>query len=125
MGKNRKNAVIYDTDLWGEVVKLYDHTDQPDCEMCGFRGRGANVTGKGPRKAKLITSVDYAIYNQARHRWGHIGKVTVDDKILKRLGPRHPGLKSNQAWACQCCLDTAWNTARVQKSQLKKQVILA
>lgn len=118
------NNIIYGTDLWGEPVKLYDYRDIPDCEICAIKGRGSNSTGKGSRKAKLYTSIEKAIQNQQNHRWGHIGKIKVDKKLRARLGPRHPGLKNNQAWACHCCLDAHWNTARVIRKEKEKNTLL-
>ena len=99
--------VIIDNDLWGDSIELYNYENTPECEICKKYERGGNFEGLGKRRAKLRTHTDIAIKNKNKNLVGHLGKIKGDPKTIKlRYGKRPKELKSNEIYACACCIES-------------------
>lgn len=95
-------------DIFGDVVKIWDHEDHPECEQCKAWGRKA-------RKAKLKYSIENALKRKNPFQTAKVDTLTYE----KLIQPRPPGMPNGHAYVCNACYNMYLTKQRQENSTLQ------
>lgn len=95
-------------DIFGDIVKIWDDKDHPECEQC-------NVWGRKSRKAKLKYSIE-----QALKRKNPFQTTKVDNLTYSKLAqPRPKGIPNGHAYVCNACYNSYLTEKRKKDNTLQ------